>query len=115
MLLFVRTQKDPRGVVGPVEQLIHRLTPDLAIGEVRPMTDSVGRASGYARFITVLLTSFGLAAAACRAPRSAKPVVLAQRWKVADTAVAAGTFVVALLLRRCFRIASPTSRRSARR
>ena len=68
---------------------------------VRPAAGFDGVSTHAAAALLLWAASIGLAAAACRAPRSAMPVVLAQRWEVTDTAMVAGISVLALLLRTC--------------
>ena len=62
MTLVVRTAGPPLSVASAVEREVHRLDPDQPVADVRPMESVIDRAVAGARFNTVLLGIFAVAA-----------------------------------------------------
>ena len=67
MSLVVRTRHDPLALVGAIRSELRRQDPSLALGEVRPMLDVVGRPLARQRLESLLLVGFGGAALALAA------------------------------------------------
>ena len=67
MMMFVRTAGDPTAVVAPARRAIAALAPGVPLYDVKLMTDRVADAMGYARFSTILLAAFAVAALALAA------------------------------------------------
>ncbi|MEO8450889.1 MAG: ABC transporter permease [Gemmatimonadota bacterium] len=62
MTLVARTSGDPRSLVPAVEQLIHRRDANLAITEIATLDDVMAIAVQEQRFLTTLMTGFGILA-----------------------------------------------------
>jgi predicted permease len=67
MMMFVRTAGDPTTVIAPARRAIAELVPGVPLYDVKPMTDRVADAMGYARFSTMLLAAFAVVALALAA------------------------------------------------
>jgi predicted permease len=59
MTLLVRTTGAPETAAGPVREVVRRLDPELAVGQVRPYGDVIERTVSQPRFRTWLLLIFG--------------------------------------------------------
>lgn len=62
MLLVVRTQGDPAGVIAPIRQQIAALDPDQSVSAFQTMESLLADARARRRFETVLVTAFALLA-----------------------------------------------------
>jgi putative ABC transport system permease protein len=58
MSLVVRTDRDPGSLVAPISTVLRRIDPQLALGEVRPMLDILGRSHSRERLDMSLLVGF---------------------------------------------------------
>jgi predicted permease len=67
MMMFVRTAGDPQSIVGAARREIESLAPGVPLYDVRPMTERVADAMGYARFSAFLLAAFAAVALALAA------------------------------------------------
>jgi putative ABC transport system permease protein len=60
MVFVIRTRGNPLNTVAPLRRLVAELDPNLALADVRTMSDVRGAAAAGERFITVLLSAFAL-------------------------------------------------------
>ena len=67
MMMFIRTAGDPQAIVGAARREIESLAPGVPLYDVRPMTERVADAMGYARFSAFLLAAFAAVALALAA------------------------------------------------
>ena len=61
-MVFVRTAADPMSLVSDVRRAVGTVDPELALQDVRPLTDVVSTSWARRRFDATLFTGFGLAA-----------------------------------------------------
>ena len=61
-MVFVRTSADPMSVVSDVRRAVTSVDPELALQDLRPLTDVVNSSSARRRFDATLFTGFGIAA-----------------------------------------------------
>ena len=62
VILHVRVAGDPKAMVHPIEQAIHRMNPNLPIYGVRPLSDNLRTGSAFERIAVTLAASFGILA-----------------------------------------------------
>jgi ABC-type antimicrobial peptide transport system permease subunit len=62
--LIVRTSAPPESLATPLRDILRELNPDLALANVRTMSDIVGNATASRRFVLVLLGGFAAIAVA---------------------------------------------------
>jgi predicted permease len=67
LMMFVRTAGDPRAVIATARRALAGLAPDAPLYDVRPMTERVANAMGYARFSAIVLAAFAAVALALAA------------------------------------------------
>jgi len=67
MMMFLRTAGDPRSAIAGARREIEALSPGVPLYDVRPMTERVADAVGYARFSALLLAAFAAVALALAA------------------------------------------------
>ena len=67
MMMFLRTSGDPRSAIAGARREVAALSPGVPLYDVRPMTERVADAMGYARFSAVLLAAFAAVALALAA------------------------------------------------
>jgi len=67
IMMFVRTAGEPTAMVSAARRELAGLAPGTPLYDVRPMTERVANAMGYARFSTILLAAFAVVALALAA------------------------------------------------
>jgi predicted permease len=67
MMMFVRTAGDPRSIAAAARREITAAAPGVPLYDVRPMSERVADAMGYARFSALLLAAFAAVALALAA------------------------------------------------
>jgi ABC-type antimicrobial peptide transport system permease subunit len=67
IMMFLRTAGEPTAIVSAARRELAGLAPGTPLYDVRPMTERVANAMGYARFSTILLAAFAVVALALAA------------------------------------------------